>query len=114
MLKDDSISHIDPNAMQVMFPSRVHPSLMDEITYPKNPEHKRYRDQFVRDCLGKKVGNVPANLCGLFRELLDDSLIKSIQNWSHTTKHNTGVKTEVSAVKRKWKRSARWRSCIEL
>ena len=55
MVKDDGIHNIDPQAMQVVFPNHVHPSLMDEITYPKNPAHRRYRDQFVRDCFGKKL-----------------------------------------------------------
>ena len=67
---DNSISHIDPMCMKVVFPANVPAALRDEVTWPKNPDHKRYQDQLVKDCLGKKVGNVPANLAGFFRKLL--------------------------------------------
>ena len=42
VVADDSISHIDPDCMQVVFPLRdeVPAALLEEITYPKNPAHK--------------------------------------------------------------------------
>ena len=67
VVRDDSIPHIDKDCMKVMFPETVANVLLDNVTWPKNPQHKRYRDQKVRDCLGKKVGNVPANLARFFR-----------------------------------------------
>ena len=43
--------------MQVVFPLRdeVPAALLEEITYPKNPAHKWFSDQLVKDILGKKV-----------------------------------------------------------
>ena len=76
--KDDTIPHIDPQCMRVMFPMTVDPGLRNEITWPKNPDHRRYQDQQVRDCIGKKVGNVPANLAGLFRRLLTTNKVSRI------------------------------------
>ena len=77
--RDDEIQHIDPQCMKVIFPSHVAQALLHEVTYPKNSEHRRYKDQLVEDCLGKKVGNVPANICGFFRKLLQDGLVKNIK-----------------------------------
>ena len=68
--RDDSIPHIDKDCMKVMFPAAVPMHLLDNVTWPKNPDHKRYTDQRVRDCMGKKVGNVPANLARFFRRCL--------------------------------------------
>ena len=70
VLKDDTIPHIDPDCMKVVFPATVPSAIMDNVTWPKNPAHKRYHDQYVRDCLGKKVGNVPANLGRFLRRCL--------------------------------------------
>lgn len=41
---DDSIPHIDPMCMKVMFPRDVPMELRDQVTWPKNPEHKRFRE----------------------------------------------------------------------
>lgn len=68
--KDDSIPHIDKECMKVIFPDQVPNELLDNVTWPKNPKNKRLTDQLVRDCLGKKVGNVPANLAHFFRKCL--------------------------------------------
>ena len=84
---DNSIPHIDPECMRVMFPTTVPSSLMGEVMWPKNPKRKRYADQIVRDCLGKQVGNVPANLAGFFRKLLTLSTYVT-----HITCVSTGVK----------------------
>ena len=70
VVKDDSIPHIDPHCMKVMFPSTVPAELMNKVTWPRNPDHGRYNDQLVRDCLGEKVGNVPANIGSFFRRCL--------------------------------------------
>ena len=78
---DNSIPSIDPNCMLVRFPDLedlpVH--LHKAVTYPKNPEHKRFVDQLVEDVVGQKVGNVPANICGLFRRLKRNGLVRLIQ-----------------------------------
>ena len=52
-----SIPDIDP--MSVFFFNEV-----------KKPHHKPYQDQLVKDFLGNKVGNVPANLAGFFRNCI--------------------------------------------
>ena len=75
-----------------MFPTTVPSSLMREVTWPKNPERKRYADQIVRDCLGKQVGNVPANLAGFFRKLLTLSTYVT-----HITCVSTGMKPRPSS-----------------
>ena len=64
----------DPDAMKVVVPGleSLKPESLDLITWPKNPMRKRYIDQLVRDVAGQKIGNVPANLCGAFKELLND------------------------------------------
>ena len=36
---NNSIPHIDPKCMKVVFPTAVHRSLLKEITYPKNPSY---------------------------------------------------------------------------
>ena len=78
---DDSIPHIDRNCMLVRFPDseEIPERLHKAVTYPKNPDHERYIDQVAEDMVGKKVGNVPANICGLFRELKRDGLVRRIQ-----------------------------------
>ena len=82
---DDSVARIDPNCMLVRFPDLedipVH--LHKAVTYPKNPEHKRFVDQLVEDVVGQKVGNVPANICGLFRRLKRNGLVCLIQWYTH-------------------------------
>ena len=78
---DDSIPDIDPMCILVKFPKiediprRYHKL----ITYPKNPEHRRFEDQLVEDVAGMKVGNVPANVCCLFRNLQGDSRVERLQ-----------------------------------
>ena len=88
--RDDSVQHIDPQCMKVMFPMFVEHHLRDEIVWPKNPAHKRFQDQRVRDCIGKKVGNVPANLAGLFRRILASNKVSKI------TSHSMGMKPQPS------------------
>ena len=54
---DNSVPHIDPECMKVMFPSTVAEQMMHEITWPKNPGGKRYGDQIVRETVWvKKFG----------------------------------------------------------
>ena len=82
---DDSIPNIDPNCMLVRFPDLedIPQRLHKAVTYPKNPEHKRFFDQLVEDVVGQKVGNVPANICGLFRKLKRDGLVRRIQWYAY-------------------------------
>ena len=70
----------DPSAMKVVVPTveNLPPECMDMITWPKNPTRKRLVDQLVRDVAGMKVGNVPANLCGVFKDLLRDGFAVGI------------------------------------
>ena len=77
---DDSIPHIDPDCMVVRFPGieEIPEQLHKAVTYPKNTDHKQYVDQLVEGVVGKKVGNVPANICGLFRQLKRNGLIRDI------------------------------------
>ena len=79
---DDGIQHIDPDCMLVRVPclEDIRPELHGAIAYPKsrNPRDPRQRDQLVRDTVGKKVGNVPSNICGLFRRLKDNREVKEI------------------------------------
>ena len=62
---DNSISHIDLECMKVVF--------------PKNPDHKQFKDQLVEDVLGKVVGNVTPNLCHLFHRLLERNLVRNMK-----------------------------------
>ena len=72
LLIDADITHKDPNAMKVVVPmlQNLPPESLEMVTWPRNPESKRLVDQVVRDVAGKKVGNAPANLCGVFKDLL--------------------------------------------
>ena len=79
--KDDSIPHIDKDCMKVIFPNIVANELLDSVTWPKNPKNNRFTDQKVRDCLGKKVGNVPANLSRFFRQCLQCSSTLTHITW---------------------------------
>lgn len=79
--RDDSVHHIDPQCMKVMFPDTVPDELKNEITWPKNLDHNRKENQLVKDCLGKKVGNVPANLAGFFRKLINLSTYVTQITW---------------------------------
>ena len=71
VVADESFA-LDPNCMQVVCPKleNISPQLHDEIVWPKNPLNKRPYDILQSHVAGKKIGNVPANLCGLFKELL--------------------------------------------
>ena len=79
---DDTIPHIDQNCMVVKVPclEDIPPALHGEIAYPRsrNPRDHRQTDQLVRETAGKKVGNVPSNICGVFRRLKGDGLVRSI------------------------------------
>ena len=44
----------------------------------KNPDRKRYIDQVVQDVAGKKVGNVPAILCAVFKDLVREVVATQI------------------------------------
>ena len=55
------------------------PSLHDSVTRPKkgpDPEQK------VKDIAGKVIGRVPANLCRIFYEFIENNQIKKVTCWS--------------------------------
>ena len=82
----------DSNAMKVVVPHLENLPLdsHDLVTWPKNHARKRFVDQKIRDVAGKKVGNVPANLCGVFKDLLDEGIATRI------TARSTAMKPRVS------------------
>lgn len=88
LLIGPDITHKDPNAMKVVVPmlQNLPPESLDMVTWPKNPERKRFVDQVVRDVAGKKVGNVPANLCAVFKDLLREGVATGITARSTTDK----------------------------
>lgn len=79
---DDSIPGIDPDCMIVRMPllEQIPIQSHGKIAYPKsrNPKDPRQTDQLVRDVAGKKVGNVPSSICGLFRNLKRQKRVKDI------------------------------------
>ena len=79
---DNSVRGIDPNCMLVRLPplEQLSPELHHVVTYPKsrNPKDPRQTNQLALEVAGKKVGNVPANLCGLFRKLKANGSVKKI------------------------------------
>ena len=79
---DDSIQHIDPNCMVVRIPpiEDIPAELHRVVSYPRsrNPGDPRQTDQLIYQVAGRKVGNVPSNLCGLFRRLKQERKVKDI------------------------------------
>ena len=79
---DDSIPHIDPNCMivKMLLMEQIPMQLHGRVSYPisRNPRDPRQMDQFVTDVAGKKVGNVPPSICGLFRNLKRQRKVKDI------------------------------------
>ena len=82
VINDDSIPDIDPNCMIVKLPpiEDIPLELHNKVSYPKsrNPKDPRQRDQLIKEVAGKKIGNVPARICGLFRRLIREGKVKSI------------------------------------
>ena len=62
----------DPSAMKVMMPEDVPAELLDKNT--REGDSKR-PPQKVRDIVGKQVGRVPANLCRVFRRLVEKEML---------------------------------------
>ena len=83
----------DENAMQVAVPSQENlaPETLRLVTWPRNPVSRRYVDQLVQDVAGKKVGNVPANLCKLFKDLLKEGIVTQISARSTAQKPRRSV-----------------------
>ena len=79
---DNNVAIIDPDCMVVRLPllEDIPPVLHRAVTYPKsrNPRDPRQTDQLVCQVAGKKVGNVPSTLCGLFRRLKADGRVRKI------------------------------------
>lgn len=74
VVNDDNNAEIDPDCVLVQHPKLedLPPHLKYVITYPKSrdPKSKRTTDQLAYEVSGRKVGNVPAKLCGLFRQMM--------------------------------------------
>ena len=83
---DNSNPNIDPDCVLVRHPSLedLPPTCKQLVTYPKsqNSKSKRKEDQFAYQVSGCKVGNVPAKLCGLFRQLKRGGLVTRIDCFS--------------------------------
>ena len=47
VVPDNSIPHIDPKCMKVVFPTEVASSLLKEVTYEKNVAHNRFKYQLI-------------------------------------------------------------------
>ena len=62
----------DASAMKVMMPEDVPAELLDKNT--REGDSKR-PPQEVRDIVGKQVGRVPANLCRVFRRLVEKEML---------------------------------------
>ena len=82
IVEDDNSVAIDPDCMLVRLPilENIPPELHRAVTYPKsrNPRDPRRTDQLVCEVAGKKVGNVPSTLCGLFHQLKAAGLVHRI------------------------------------
>ena len=65
---------------RVPFLEDIPPELHGAIAYPKsqNPRDLSATDQLLKETVGKKVGNVPVNICGLFRMLKDNGEVREI------------------------------------
>ena len=85
---DPSRSSYDRNCLKVTCPplESINSVLLDEVVWPKNEKSKRYEDQLVRHIVGKKVGSVPANLCGMLKELLDSGKVRRLTCYSTASK----------------------------
>ena len=81
VVPDSARASYDKNCLKVMCPEleQIPPELHGEIVWPRNLKSRRPDDLLVKDVAGAKVGSVPANLCGLFKGLLDDGRVKSIE-----------------------------------
>ena len=83
VVQDDvNAQDIDENCMMVKVPpiEDIPVELHNAVSYPKsrNPKDPRKTDQLVYEVAGKKVGNVPANLCDLFRSLIKSRKVKKM------------------------------------
>ena len=59
--------------------------------WPQKPASKRCKDVLVRDVAGMKIGNVPANLCGLFKKLLMSGLAQSVLCYATANKPRSTI-----------------------
>ena len=80
---DDSIGHIGANCVMVGHPTieNLPPHLKYRITYPRSrdPRSDRVNNQYAFMVSGEKVGNVPATLCGIFRQMQAEKLINGVK-----------------------------------
>ena len=76
------------------------------VTYPKSrdPRNNRQMDQVASEVVGKKVGNVPAGLCGLFRQVKYSGKVRKI-SWYvllDTSDENIGFSNSPSLLVFAW------------
>ena len=81
VVPDDDALFYDPNCMQVVCPKleNISPELHGAVVWAKNPQSKRPHDILQSHAAGKKIGNVPANLCGLLKNLLVSGQVNAIK-----------------------------------
>ena len=65
-VEEDNLVEKDPDCMRVVC-NYVPPQHKALVTWPANPDKNR-PSQLAAQIEGKKIGNVPANLCGFFRQ----------------------------------------------
>lgn len=94
VVPDPSRRQYDVNCLKILCPllRDIPSNLHKEIVWPRNIRSGRLKDVLVSDVAGQKIGNVPANLCGLFKDLIDNRRVKSI------TCYSTGHKPRSSRI----------------
>ena len=73
MVVPEEGNKFDEHAMMVMMPKDVPEVMLDAVTRKGDIKQKTQR---VKDILGKQVGRVPANLCGVFRDLIERNMLE--------------------------------------
>ena len=93
----DNCRYQDADCMKVICPEEVPKEWERLVTWPRNPKRNRFFNQHVIDLTGLKIGNVPGNLCGLFRGLLDSGDCYQINAKSTSNKPRVRSSPSVSA-----------------
>ena len=77
----------DEHAMIVVMPKNVAEEMLDAVT---KTDDAKWKTQKMKDMLGKQVGRVPANLCRIFRKLLQNDMLLEIITcyYSGTAEHS--------------------------
>ena len=76
-VNEDRGNVYDQNALKVIFPElpAIPSYLLNEVT--READNKHARQTFSSDA-DKMVGHVPANVCGIFKQLIQDGLVTEI------------------------------------